>query len=73
MLHTIKIENISSDDYQRLQSEAAVIQDAHGKPLSLRNYVRLLLMIAPAKRGNPTGNKGKRINQPKRRQQNETE
>lgn len=67
MSHTIKIENITDDDYQRLQSEAATAQDAQGKPLSLRNYVRLKLGLSPAKRGNPTGNKGKKINQRKRK------
>lgn len=66
-MHTIKIENITDGDYQRLQSEAAATQDDHGKPLSLRNYVRLKLGLSPVKRGNPTGNKGKRINQPKRK------
>ena len=66
-MHTIKIEHVTDDDYQRLQSEAAAILDVHGKPLSLRNYVRLRLGLSPAKRGNPTGNKGKKINQRKRK------
>ena len=66
-MHTIKIEHVTDDDYRRLQSEAAAILDVHGKHLSLRNYVRLRLGLSPAKRGNPTGNKGKKINQRKRK------
>lgn len=45
--HSLKIENISDTDYQRLQQEAA----EHG--VSLRNCVRSKLNITPAKRGNP--------------------
>ena len=66
-MHTIKIENITDDDYQRLQQEAAGASAYLGKPLSVRNYVRLKLGLSPAKRGNPTGNKGKKINQRKRK------
>ncbi len=55
---SIKIENITTEDYQRLQSEAAEVG------LSLRNYARRRLGIAPAKRGRPEP-KGKPVKQPK--------
>lgn len=61
-IHEIKIESVSEADYKRLVSAAA----SHEPPLSIRNYVRLLLGIPLKKRGNPTGNKGKRVKQPKR-------
>lgn len=61
-MHTIKIEYIADDDYQRLLSEAAKVG------LSLRNYTRQKLGIMLAKRGNPHGNKGKKIKQPQRKQ-----
>lgn len=67
-MHSIKIENISAEDYLRLQQEAAGASAHLGKPISLRNYVRLKLGLSPAKRGNPTGNKGRKINQRKRKQ-----
>lgn len=58
-MHSIKIENIAPADYAQLQAAA----EAAG--LSLRNYVRSQLGLPEAKRGNPTGNKGRKINQPK--------
>jgi hypothetical protein len=55
----ITINYIPDPDYGRLKDEA----QAEG--VSLNNLVRRRLGIPEAKPGNPTGNKGKKINQPK--------
>ncbi len=60
-VYEIKIERISIADYERLQKAASL----HDPPLSVRNYARLMLGIAPRKRGNPTGNKGRKIKRAK--------
>lgn len=65
MPRTIEL-TVSDPDYERLRSQAA----AHN--LSVPNLCRVRLGLEPARRGNPTGNKGKRIKQPKRKPKGET-
>lgn len=79
MPHTIKIENIATDDYQRLKSEAAapngdawlrnvapmIAEQLNAvERLSVRNLARILCSIAPVKPGRPNP-KGKPIKQRK--------
>lgn len=55
----IILNYIPDPDYARLKAEA----QAAG--VSLNNLTRRRLGIPEAKPGNPTGNKGRKINQPK--------